>query len=315
MIGKMAGPSPLVIKTLVVVVFAVVGTISYNTYKDKTVVENTTLKPSLVSVENTISSVDTDGDTLYDWEENLLGTDIELMDTDGDGTPDGIEVALGRDPKIPGPDDLIENIENEEDSYVPDFPTDPESYTSQVGANLIQQILAASQSGTTLDKQGIVNEIAKQTESILSVQNYYNIDNILIDPSNSDDSIVKYMNEFVLTLNEEGDNVGFKPTDQESLNRFLIEYYENIHRRLSVTTVPEIFSQVHLQYLNSTYKTVRFFNLISSEFQDPLLAYAAVPKLQQEVLNMNLSFEQIVNYVENNDIIFEEEDPAYALFN
>jgi len=42
--------------------------------------------------------VDTDGDGLPDWQENLYGTDPKKADTDGDGTKDEDEMKVDRDP-------------------------------------------------------------------------------------------------------------------------------------------------------------------------------------------------------------------------
>jgi hypothetical protein len=43
-------------------------------------------------------TIDTDGDSLYDCEEKLLGTDRTLFDTDADGFPDHIEFRTGTNP-------------------------------------------------------------------------------------------------------------------------------------------------------------------------------------------------------------------------
>jgi hypothetical protein len=48
---------------------------------------------------------DSDGDLLFDFEEELHGTNPKERDTDKDGTDDGEEVRLGRDPKKQGPKD------------------------------------------------------------------------------------------------------------------------------------------------------------------------------------------------------------------
>ncbi len=50
---------------------------------------------------------DTDGDGLFDWQENFLGTDINNKDTDGDGIEDGEEINKNKHPLIEGPDDNI----------------------------------------------------------------------------------------------------------------------------------------------------------------------------------------------------------------
>ncbi len=45
--------------------------------------------------------LDTDGDGLFDCEEEVLGTRVDAFDTDGDGIPDGLEFRYGLDPLDP----------------------------------------------------------------------------------------------------------------------------------------------------------------------------------------------------------------------
>ncbi len=46
--------------------------------------------------------LDSDGDGLFDWQEDLYGTSKKLRDSDGDGVSDAQEVALGQDPNYFG---------------------------------------------------------------------------------------------------------------------------------------------------------------------------------------------------------------------
>ena len=50
--------------------------------------------------DDTASPVDSDGDGLYDYEEESLGTNPNLADTDGDGLNDGEERGQGTDPRV-----------------------------------------------------------------------------------------------------------------------------------------------------------------------------------------------------------------------
>lgn len=314
MIGKIGKPSPLVIKTLVVVVFFVVATISYNAYKDNIVVGDNVLRPTLISVDNTQNNVDTDGDTLFDWEEALWGTDINDVDTDGDGTTDGVEIALGRNPKVSAPNDLIETIEDEEDLNIPEYITDPDSYTSQVGVNIITRILDASQDGN-IDQNLIVQEIQKEAENIILVEDFYSQNNVFIIDG-GDDEIREYANDFVVAFFSEVEQQGEDlPQNQEELNQKLVELYEGVEKNLSVVEVPEVLSNSHINLLNSLYKINHYYDFVSQELTDPILAYMAAPKFTEEVENQNRILEQILTYIENSGIIFEEEDPAYELFN
>lgn len=53
------------------------------------------------------SNLDSDGDSLKDWEETLRGTNFQNPDSDGDGTSDGDEIMRGRNPLVAGPDDVV----------------------------------------------------------------------------------------------------------------------------------------------------------------------------------------------------------------
>lgn len=80
--------------------------------------------------------VDTDGDGLKDWEEDLWQTDRNKTDTDADGTSDGAEIEARRDPTKAGPDDSLadsyaqataqirNNLNNNETPVVPIEPAD-----------------------------------------------------------------------------------------------------------------------------------------------------------------------------------------------
>lgn len=62
-----------------------------------------------LSTRSQVEQVDTDGDGLKDWEEELWQTMVNKADTDGDGTTDGQEVERRRDPSRAGPNDELED--------------------------------------------------------------------------------------------------------------------------------------------------------------------------------------------------------------
>ncbi len=80
-------------------------------------------------------NTDSDGDGLFDAEEDLLGTDMNNPDTDGDNLSDGDEVAFGTDPLVPDTDN--DGVEDGADSN----PTDPEPELRARVADLTQQLV------------------------------------------------------------------------------------------------------------------------------------------------------------------------------
>ncbi|MFT5179911.1 MAG: hypothetical protein ACI8V7_000457, partial [Candidatus Paceibacteria bacterium] len=114
----MEGPSNKVPIFFVIVVVVVVSVISFSSLSDKYGdSKNNTGKPDVVSLsiarENVRDLNDTDEDGLYDWEEDLWGSDINKPDTDNDGTNDGDEISERRDPTIAGPNDLLKDTREE----------------------------------------------------------------------------------------------------------------------------------------------------------------------------------------------------------
>jgi len=93
-------------------------------------------------------NVDSDGDGLLDSEEEVLGTDPDLLDSDGDGYEDGHEVAEGSDP-----------TDAESKIYTGDWPYNPDKdalgdpgwdTTAAVGAQ-VPRFTAVDQYGDTVD--------------------------------------------------------------------------------------------------------------------------------------------------------------------
>jgi len=58
------------------------------------------VRPGQGTTPTPLDTRDSDNDGLFDWEEELRGTDPTNADTDGDGAPDLVEVLAETDPRI-----------------------------------------------------------------------------------------------------------------------------------------------------------------------------------------------------------------------
>lgn len=320
MLGKIKKPSVRVFKAFVIVIVAMILIVMYSAYQNtklfKKIYGDNRNNTIVVDVNKRVENIDTDSDGLYDWEEELWGSDIKDSDTDGDGTSDGIEVSLGRNPVIPGPNDEIgQNIDLENDLNIPTVETDPDSYTSQVGVDLLQRILQASQTSSGLNQQELINQIKEETENIVNIPNIYSNNNVIIG-SNDEDVIRRYINDFAQIYIDETIRLGDSRIESDDdFAKAMTSFYTNIAVRTSSLVTPTDLAQIHINYLNGTYKVYKYFEFIQQETKDPLLAYTAIPKLDSALNQQRQSFEQIVNFVKNSDIIFEEGEPAYELLN
>lgn len=120
-------PSKRVLWTLVATVAVVGGTISASAIIAAQERQGQKAPPSNPALPITIgrdlslaNSQDTDGDSLFDWEEALRGTNPKKTDSDDDGTSDGAEVSTARDPLVAGPNDSVAAVASSTDAAMSD---------------------------------------------------------------------------------------------------------------------------------------------------------------------------------------------------
>lgn len=116
--------------------------------------------------------VDTDGDGLEDWKENLYGTDPKNKDSDNDGTSDFDEIAQNRDPLKTNaakegqePNDKIDPAIVEKQAKV------IEEYqklnpTEKMARSLMSDIIASQPLGEEMDQSTIDSLVQKSIENL-----------------------------------------------------------------------------------------------------------------------------------------------------
>lgn len=309
---KISSPSPKILQTIVIVIFIVVMTISFSNYQDNkpdSKISNDSNRELLVSVDNEKISGDSDGDLLQDWEEVLWKTDPNNPDTDGDGTKDGVEISLQRDPNVAGPDDQIISDISPGRGLMNKSSIQGNSFTTEIGIDIFKEVLSNSQnSNNPINADGIMQNLENKANENLVVKDLYTKSDLLIQNKNSDEVLKKYFENISGIIVEETLKVGQleNPTD-EVVGDKMLSIYKNIHQRLSAIPIPEIVSDIHLDYINSLSRSVYYYEIILDEEKDPLLSYYAIPKFRDNMSRADQLFEQILNYLENNDIISVED--------
>jgi len=309
---KISSPSPKVLQVIIAVVFVVVMTISFNNYQNNKPTQNTSTENQrelLVSVDNNKTSGDSDGDLLQDWEEILWKTDPNNPDTDGDGTKDGVEISLQRDPNVPGPDDSMIDEVTTDRGQLPESSVQGNSFTAKAGIDIFREVLENSQNpNNPINADTIVQNLENEANSNLGSSDLYTKNDLIIQSNNSNEILRRYYDNFTAVVVNEIIKVGqlVDPSD-EVLGDTMIGIYNNMHQRLSSIPVPEIMSDVHLDYINSLATSVYYYEIILDEEKDPLLSYYAIPKFRDSMNRAEQLLTQILNYLENNDIISAED--------
>ncbi len=296
MSGKFKSPGTKVFIVLTITVLVIVSSISINVYRNRNpkvieiVAENN--QGSVVKVNNNLRGVysDLDDDGMLSWEKVLNSTE----------------------PRSSISEDLDFDFNIE---------TNPDSFTSGVGIEAMQEILTAiSNPNGDVDIDALMEKIGKSSDKVLTHNEPYNIKQLFIVES-SEENIKNYINNLTVISEEEFrkeipdvDSFMAIPTEKDFIV-ILSRANKNIAARLSSISVPEIFANVHIEYSNSLDAASFYTAIMLDEMNDPLLAYMATPKLTENLADVEKLFTQIMNYPVNNGIIFNEDDPAYAFYN
>lgn len=314
----MQGPSnkvPLIFLIVVLIVTSIITTSSFLKKNNNDTEEDVNKEVSLaVGRESLHDLTDTDGDGLYDWEEDLWGSDKNKPDTDGDGTNDGDEIEARRDPKVAGPDDLLEEtrIEIALDSQLYYQHRVPGSLTDKLAINLTANYLNFKQgnsyNGENQDK--LVNQIVSDVSKISApIEKYRKVDLILVinsmdayhDYGNRIGDILKKNKEYLQTIQN---------NNEEEYAKEMSEGYRRIAERLATEKVPSALADYHLKMTNNLYNTALSLEELVSYREDPVKALMAIKKYEQIVQSQPLVMQQIKKFFSENDIIFTSSEPG-----
>jgi hypothetical protein len=253
-----------------------------------------------------ISTLDSDNDSLPDWQEVLAGTDVDKADSDGDGTNDGAEVKLNRDPLKTVPDDST----GEKTSTDPNNPTgDPESMSDAV-ARKIFSTLAYVSGDTPLtedSQQNIINDVMSQIQTSFTYKEYPLSGLSFIDKETSQtlrfygDIFASLQVQMILSM---GKNV----TQIQNDFSILAQIYQKQADDLYTIKVPKEMAEVHLNVVNNFSKSAAVYMAIHNEKKDPLTLPFAVNIYQQATAEQETSLAKIARFLKNNDIIYTSEE-------
>lgn len=282
-------PSKRVLWTLIVTVAVVGGTIAASAIIDarerrgEENPSNPALPVEIARDPNLASSEDTDGDSLFDWEENLRGTNPKLTDTDGDGTSDGAEVAAARDPKVAGPDDSILALASTTDAALSDeyqknrrIGTLTDKFAENFAASYVD--LKSDGSFTAEDRQTLLGTLSG-ISSGGSIATTYSADLIPAIASEDTASLQKYADAVaeghinkILPLAEEMKRGGGAQTFGEG--------FRDIAKTVAGIPTPSALLGQQAKLANS-YETTGSVTLTLAQENDPLASLVSIPSLQK----------------------------------
>ena len=306
---------------IAILVALAIVVVSFYTSQPSPATKNTIPKDETeIAKKDGPATKDTDGDGLYDWEENLWGTEVNNPDTDGDGTSDGEEVAQNRNPLIAGPNDLLY------DNSGLILPGSTEEEMSEAKKEFYSMFL--KEQGDEIREMTVLALMQNFDKEEFINRDKYTLNDLNLSSKNDDEFIRSYGNAlgeiFARYANKQDypyDEVvifGEALENKNPSNLFKLEFvslaYKNLAEDFLAIETPMSVAENHLALINGygmlseTTGTMQFF------FEDPLrggLAYETY--VGQTALNQVIFFNMMI-YFENKNIQFDESEPG-SLFN
>ena len=350
-------PSKKFLITLASIILAILIVVIINWLANKNLEiknsEQQILSASSSAKINQFMILDTDGDTLKDWEEALYKTDPKLADTDNDGTNDGDELANNRDPlvkntalagKTPTDQKSLEVIADEKKA---EEEFNQLTATEKMGRILFSQYLSTKISGQELSQNGISSIIQNTMMAVPAPSTIqYSMADLIVIPSNDNGAIKNYTNNVarvILTdfidqnlIKQGGDIFGMaqienllnqinqnntdiiktKEISQAllDLNPIISKYQLTIKDLLKVP-VPTGLKEKHLALINAGEAVFSNLSQIAKSEGDILAILPVLTSYQDSITNLINALSTASTIFTNNQVNFAPTDFASQLLN
>lgn len=257
-------------------------------------------------VEGQESTVDTDGDGVYDWEEKLWGLNPNNPDTDGDGISDGIYVRTKKSVEVR----RTLGIENVETNL---------TETEKLGRSLYTTLLAISESGGSLNANSqsqISENISEYALSIpLNGEFYFREDLNLVEDTK--ENSYRYREKVLALLEEfpvEAADIELIMQAVENskpyatrINNLSIEY-ESFLIELSELEVPYAIAGRHTELLNGIANLTGGLKNLNQGEPDELLSLSLLAQMDNILNHIGNSVTYMNQYFEiiKDESLFSE---------
>jgi len=292
----------------IVLVFLATNTKPVTTTKDNVIVVVTTKQ----NTPQILEELDTDGDGLKDWEEELWNTDPKNPDTDGDGVEDGIEISRLRE-DISSGDILAKRPDRGAETQSDLTPTDifaRDIFSTYISARGSNDALDSTQ--TTALAQSFFKNIPTYADS----QTRYTSSAINLTSDNSDDALKDYSDtlksifakydsglEHELSVLANLSQADLGKVDLSDL--FVIaNSYTLASQALLQVPAPSSLSDMHLEMINVLGAIAEELRALALLYEDPLNAITALSLYSDDSTTLTETIREIQSRFSNRGLIF-----------
>lgn len=316
-------PSRRVVWTLIATVLIVGGTIATSAVLEARerraagAVSDPSLPVDIARDPSLTKPIDSDGDTLLDWEESLRGTDLKRPDTDGDGTSDGAEVAGGRDPKVAGPNDSVQAVASSTDAAATaEYQANRKigTLTDQFAESFAQEYASRKFDGgfTAEDQASLISQLTGSISGGGTISTTYQVSLTPILQSENDQALRGYADAFA---GAHADafmamaKVDVAETGHVGYARAIGDSFRSLARTLCAIPAPRAIVESHVVTCN-TNETVGVGIAALGNADDPLAAILAMPSLQAAEAARVDAYQQISTYLAGRGVALQDGEQA-----
>jgi len=319
---------PLVILVIILIIAAVVGFLVYKEYKNRGEEVTPRQQSSTAALGAAALVLDSDGDGLKDWEEELWKTDIHNPDTDGDGTSDSEEIKIGRNPLRQAPNDELDK-ESVASKVNPEAKKNI-SDTERFARELFASYLSMRREGVPLS-QNEINSIVETVSTSVPGN----------EPTKFTEKDIEYFTEEAdSALRNYGNALGtaFKkpwPSRENELDIFeravkdpnaetaaldiahltpISIAYNNLAKAIAKIPAPNGALAIHIRAANSAAEVSASISDMGMAFDDQVRAFAGVARYFDATQRFSESINSLKYYLQNRNVLFSEKEDGFALW-
>lgn len=287
---------------------------------------NETDKLVLVSQDESrlkvLAEKDSDLDGLYDWEEELWGTDPQNSDTDFDGTKDGAEVDLGRDPNLAGPNDEFRKTTSEtETTNQNSFTSKDQTVTEAFAKNFFSNYTTLSGPGLDPQYQNIIfDQLINSSEQGIETEIKVSINQSSI---NTQESYKNYGNNIAKVINDNTKDTS--DFELDLLQSYLLygnnadlekvraskDGYLKMAKEMEQISVPSNLAEEHTNLVKSLYQTENGLQSLLTIDQDPVRASFGINQYETAIDLTYKTLDSIRFFLVKEGVSYSKDEPAY----
>ena len=272
--------------------------------------------------------LDSDGDGLKDWEEELWRTNPSVPDTYGDGTGDAEEIKKGRNPVVAGPDDLLDpvlraaKVNSESKKEVLD--------TERLARELFATYLSTRRQGMALTEAEIQSLVGAAAASVPErASEKFTEKDLAVLASEEERELRAYGNALGAVFARpwpvrENELVIFervlKDPNEETARLDVVQMtpialaYGQLAKAIARVPLPAGALAPHLRAANAAAEISESIRGMSQAFDDPVRALASTARYLEAVPRFASALSELRTFFETHGVLFRENEAGYALW-